>query len=169
MQWQIGDKVVHPTHGAGVIRSTCALNLEREPHQYYVIEIPALKMQVYVAMEQVETARLRRVISKSELTQLAKILQHKPEPLPAAPIERQILVEASLHDTQPERLAQVVRDLGAFLKNQHAPREQDRHLWDRAVALLAMEWALAADCSFETARVRVQRLTQSAAPKRKKI
>lgn len=169
MQWQIGDKIVHPVHGAGVIKSTSTLTLEGEAREYYVVEFPAIKMRVHIAFNEIETLRLRHVISKTELTHIVAILQQKPEPLPAAATARQMLVEASLHETRTETLAQVVRDLGAFLNNQHVVRERDRRLWDRAVMLLAMEWALASDCSIETARAQVQRLAQAPAATRKKV
>ena len=169
MQWHIGDKIVHPVHDAGVIKSTSILTLEGDTREYYVVEFPSIKMRVHIAFNEIETLRLRRVISNTALTDIVALLQDKPKPLPAAATARQILVEASLHEPQVEKLAQLVRDLGAFLNAQHIVRERDRRLWDRAVMLLAMEGALASDCSIETARAQIQHLAQAPAKTRKQV
>lgn len=64
--YSVGDKVLYPTHGAGVIDSIEEKTLLGEKKSYYTMRMPVGDMKVMVPLESADAAGLRRVVSKSE-------------------------------------------------------------------------------------------------------
>lgn len=60
--FNIGDKVVYPMHGAGVIESIEEKEILGERQQYYIMRMPIGDMKVMVPLNNVETIGLREVI-----------------------------------------------------------------------------------------------------------
>ena len=64
--FKIGDKVVYPMHGAGVIEAIEEREILGETRNYYVINIPTGDMQVLVPMDNVDNIGLREIIGATE-------------------------------------------------------------------------------------------------------
>ena len=77
--YSVGDKVLYPTHGAGVIDSIEEKTLLGEKKSYYTMRMPVGDMKVMVPLESADAAGLRRVVSKSEAENVIKKLA-KDEP-----------------------------------------------------------------------------------------
>lgn len=60
--FNIGDKVVYPMHGAGVIESIEEKEILGERQQYYIMRMPIGDMKVMVPLKNVENIGLREVI-----------------------------------------------------------------------------------------------------------
>jgi CarD family transcriptional regulator len=60
--FNIGDKVVYPMHGAGVIESIEEREILGERQQYYIMRMPIGDMKVMVPLKNVDTIGLREVI-----------------------------------------------------------------------------------------------------------
>lgn len=72
--YSVGDKVLYPTHGAGVIDSIEEKTLLGEKKSYYTMRMPVGDMNVMVPLESADAAGLRRVVSKSEAENVIKKL-----------------------------------------------------------------------------------------------
>lgn len=72
--YSVGDKVLYPTHGAGVIDSIEEKTLLGEKKNYYTMRMPVGDMKVMVPLESADAAGLRRVVSKSEAENVIKKL-----------------------------------------------------------------------------------------------
>ena len=72
--FQVGDKVVYPMHGAGVIESIEEKEILGETRSYYVMRIPIGDMKVMVPMENVEGIGLRQVIGEEGFNKVMDIL-----------------------------------------------------------------------------------------------
>ncbi len=72
--YSVGDKVLYPTHGAGVIDSIEEKTLLGEKKSYYTMRMPVGDMKVMVPLESADAAGLRRVVSKSEAENVIKKL-----------------------------------------------------------------------------------------------
>lgn len=169
MRLRIGDKVVHPLHGAGIVKDMRSITLNGVTRDLYIVEIPHTKQQVFLPTTEVDAHPLRRVISAEGLPALAEVLAAGPQPLPEKSSFRFTWCSAHLRFAQPLALAELVRDLSAILRANDRPRVGDQQVWERARELLCAEWALAADISFEAAETRINRALTEGANHRRKI
>ncbi len=67
--YSIGDKVVYPMHGAGIITAIEAKEILGAIQKYYVLELPIGEMQVLVPVQN-EHANLRYVLSAEEMEEM---------------------------------------------------------------------------------------------------
>lgn len=64
--FQIGDYIVHPMHGAGVIESVVTKKINGQQRDYYVLKLPVGDMVVMVPVAGCESIGVRSIISRSE-------------------------------------------------------------------------------------------------------
>ena len=77
--YNIGDKVVYPMHGAGVIDKIEERHILNETKSYYVLKFQVGGMKVMVPVDNVEKSGLRKVITKSEYEKVMKSFQEDAE------------------------------------------------------------------------------------------
>ena len=77
--FHVGDKVVYPMHGAGVIESIEEKEILGETRSYYVMRIPIGDMKVMVPMDNVQKVGLRDVIERSAVPKVFHILESTEE------------------------------------------------------------------------------------------
>lgn len=75
----IGDKVVYPMHGAGVIDSIETREVMGEEKLYYVLKLPMGKMTVMIPVDNTESIGLREVSSPEQVERVREVLQSKPQ------------------------------------------------------------------------------------------
>lgn len=68
--FQIGDKVAHPMHGAGVVEELTERSVDGEVRQYYAIRMACGEMTVLVPCGTAHRAGLRPLYEKEQLEQL---------------------------------------------------------------------------------------------------
>ncbi|KLU61493.1 RNA polymerase-binding transcription factor CarD [Peptococcaceae bacterium CEB3] len=73
--FQVGDKVVYPMHGAGIIEAIEEREVLGEIRQYYVMHLPVGNMKVLVPLNNVGPLGLRGVISKAEVQGVLRVLK----------------------------------------------------------------------------------------------
>ncbi len=64
--YKIGDKVVYPGHGAGVIDAVEETVVMGKKHLYYTMRMPVGDMKVMVPVDSSETSGMRKVVSPDE-------------------------------------------------------------------------------------------------------
>lgn len=62
----IGDYIVHPMHGAGVIENIVSRRISGDERDYYVLKLPVGDMVVMVPVDGCESIGVRSVISHDE-------------------------------------------------------------------------------------------------------
>ncbi|MCX7747853.1 MAG: CarD family transcriptional regulator [Clostridia bacterium] len=72
--FNIGDRVVYPMHGAGVIESIEEREILGEKHSYYVLKIPVGDMKVMIPTHNVGDIGIREVISTQEVDKVFAVL-----------------------------------------------------------------------------------------------
>ncbi|NLG69755.1 MAG: CarD family transcriptional regulator [Firmicutes bacterium] len=75
MQFKVGDKVVYPMHGAGIIEAIEEREVLGQRQQYYIMKLPMGDMQVMIPLRSVEEVGLREVISPQEVSRVFEVLQ----------------------------------------------------------------------------------------------
>ena len=72
--FEVGDKVVHPHHGAGVVTRRETRVVLGEEREYLTIHIPLTDLVLNVPADGAEAVGVRRVIGESVLEDLARTL-----------------------------------------------------------------------------------------------
>ena len=76
---QVGDTVVYPMHGAGVISGIEDCEVLGEGKSYYVLQMPLGNMKVMIPTDNVDNMGLRDVIPETQVEEVKDILQMAPE------------------------------------------------------------------------------------------
>ena len=73
--FKIGDKVVYPMHGAGVIEAIEEKEVLGETRQYYILRLPVGDMKVMIPISNCKEVGLRQVIDDDGVQQVFHILR----------------------------------------------------------------------------------------------
>lgn len=74
--FNVGDKVVYPMHGAGVIESIEERAIGNERQAYYTIKMPG-EVKVMVPTAKAEEIGVRNIIDKKSAEKVIKVLEHE--------------------------------------------------------------------------------------------
>lgn len=77
----IGDKVMYPMHGAGVIQSIEKSSLMGTEQSYYILKLPFGEMKIMIPIDNVAKVGLREVIPSSEASRVLDVLKASPTDL----------------------------------------------------------------------------------------
>lgn len=75
--FNIGDKVVYPMHGAGVIEAIEEQEVLGETRKYYIMRIPIGDMKVMIPTNNVKEIGLRQVIDEDGVQKVLTILHDR--------------------------------------------------------------------------------------------
>ncbi len=73
--YSVGDKIVYPMHGAGVIESIEEKEILGCKQDYYVLKMPVGDMKVMIPTRNVEGIGIREVIGSRDVDKVYEILQ----------------------------------------------------------------------------------------------
>ncbi|MDD4495389.1 MAG: CarD family transcriptional regulator [Eubacteriales bacterium] len=73
--YSIGDKIVYPMYGAGVIESIEEKEILGAKHKYYIVRMPVGNMMVMIPTENCEDIGIRDIIDRSEAEQVLEVLK----------------------------------------------------------------------------------------------
>jgi len=77
-KFSVGDKVVHPQHGAATIDKKVRQTFDGQRRDYYILDIATEQLTVMVPIEKVDDL-IRPVISKTKSREVLKSLKGEPE------------------------------------------------------------------------------------------
>ena len=72
--FNVGDKIVHPMHGAGTISAIEEKNICNETEQYYIISMPG-EVKVMVPIAKAEQIGVRSIIKEDDVQKVLGILE----------------------------------------------------------------------------------------------
>src|SRR5438132_11746728 len=72
--FHIGDKVVYPNHGVGVIEQISSRTIGASVEKYYLLKIKSSSLKVMVPFHNVSTDGLRRVVRNGEIQKIVDFL-----------------------------------------------------------------------------------------------
>lgn len=72
--FEIGDKVVYPMHGAGIIEGIEMKEILGEKQQYYILNFPMGGMKVMIPTKNVDEIGVREIIPHSDINKVVHIL-----------------------------------------------------------------------------------------------
>ena len=139
--FEIGDKVVHPTHGAGLVTGIRKEDLLDQYHRYYIIDLAVDHRTLMIPVSKAEEIGLRSVSQGATLSQAWRTLGASAETLSDDYKKRQERIQEKLKTGDTIKIAEVIRDLSALKREDHLT-SFDTRLLDRAQQFLACEVAL---------------------------
>jgi CarD family transcriptional regulator len=77
--YNLGDKIVYPMHGAGVIESIEEKEILGEVKKYYVISIPIGNIKLMVPIDNADDIGVRNVIDYTEVSKVYTVLKEDTE------------------------------------------------------------------------------------------
>jgi CarD family transcriptional regulator len=72
--FHIGDKVVYPNHGVGIIEQISSRTFGTTVEQFYLLKIKSSSLKVMVPFHNVDTVGLRRVVKNGEIQKIVDFL-----------------------------------------------------------------------------------------------
>ncbi len=160
MQFQVGDKVVHPVHGVGIIKTFSKQLLSGEKvREYY--QVIAGTATVWVPINDQGFAALRKIAPKESLMECRRLLRGHPVPLNQDRQLRQLEIAKRLKGRLLPELCEMVRDLRARSRQKPLGLTED-NLLRKIYKALCDEWAATDGVSAQTALYEIESLLQAA-------
>ncbi|HZP01217.1 MAG TPA: CarD family transcriptional regulator [Terriglobia bacterium] len=142
MGFQVGDKIVYPNQGVGIIEQVSSRNLTGQPETFYLLKLGTNGMRVMVPMTNVANVGLRRV-SKSQEVGLVLEYLHR------VPIKTHSDWKSRFKENSEKMRTGTLKDVAEVLKtllvlNQAKPLSfREKRMLDRAWQLLVDEISVA--------------------------
>ncbi|SFC89299.1 transcriptional regulator, CarD family [Bacillus sp. 491mf] len=139
--FQIGDKIVYPMHGAGVIEAIEEKEILGEKQKYYVIRIPISNMEVMIPMKKMIQARIRLIADMLTLENVLLIFQYGESDHSLSWKQRYTQNMEKMKTGEIQEGAEVVRDL--IRRNKvRALNTSEKQMLDNAQKILISELSL---------------------------
>jgi len=139
--FQIGDNIVYPMHGAGIIKAIEEKEISGVKQQYYVIKMLISNMQVMIPTGKILSSSIRPVTDIIALKHIIHIFQHG-ESDRLLPWKQRYKVNTDKVKTgKIQEGAEVVRDL-MRMKKEKALNSSEKTMLDNAYGFLMSELEL---------------------------
>lgn len=148
--FQVGDKVVYPMHGAGVIEAIEEQEVLGNRKKYYVMRLPITEMKVMVPCDHSQSSGLRQVISEQTFQRVLEVLRERKSVMSKNWNHRYRANLEKIKSGNILELAEVVRNLS------HRDRDKglssgERKMLESARQILLSEIVLAKDLEIDQA------------------
>lgn len=150
--FEVGDHVVYPHHGAGVVKAKAPRTLLGEERMYLKIRILHNDMTVHVPVDQAPSVGLRRVIDEETVRKVLEVLEGPCTDMPKNWNRRFKHNREKIKTGNIYELAEVVRNL-ATRENDKGLSTGEKQMFTRAKKVLASELMYALDKTEEEAEV----------------
>jgi CarD family transcriptional regulator len=155
--FKVGDKVIHPSHGAGVVTEIKELGFfGRKNKPYYSIELLSEPgTVVMVPVKDASKVGLRHPLSRSQLSRVWRRLRAEPKALPSDHKERYNVVRTRIEDGDLLEIAAVLRDLWWKDYRIRKLTTEGKRLYEKGMRLLASEIAVIQDSELAEAEAQI--------------
>lgn len=146
--FNIGDKVVYPMHGAGIIEAIEEREVLGAKQKYYIMKMPIGEMKVMIPMDNVEEIGLRQVIDEEGVSRVYDILRGEQTSMSQNWNRRYRANLEKIKSGDIFEVAEVVRNL-AIRDREKGLSTGERKMLDNARQILISELVLAQDSTEE--------------------
>src|ERR1039458_1864857 len=145
LNFHIGDKVVYPNHGVGVIEQISSRSIGATVEKFYLLNIKASSLKVMVPCNNVGSVGIRRVVRNGEVQKILDFLSI-PEDISTADWKDRFKANSDRMRTGS------LFEVASVLKGLIAPRPakplsfREKKMLERARYLLVSELAMSRNC-----------------------
>ena len=143
-EFEVGDNVVYPHHGAGVVLKKESRDMMGEARDYLTIKILHNDMTVMVPCANAHRAGLRRVIDEEQVRRVIDVLTGEVSEMPKNWNRRFKYNREKIKTGDVYELAEVVRNL-AIREWEKGLSTGEKQMYTRAKKILASEFMYALD------------------------
>jgi CarD family transcriptional regulator len=144
MMFNIGDKVVYPMHGAGIIESIEEKEISGEKIRYYIIKLPMGDMKAMVPLNKVSEIGLRQVVDEAEILKVFEVLKSDTTKMSNNWNHRYRENMEKIKSGSIFEIAEVVRNL-SVRERQKGLSTGEKKMYENARRILLSELVLAKD------------------------
>lgn len=146
--FSIGDRVVYPMHGAGIIEKIEEKEILGEKSQYYVMIMPIGNMKVMIPVDNIEEIGIREIISDEEMQKVLNILKGDKTKMPQNWNRRYRMNMEKIKSGDVFEIASVVRNL-MLRDEERSLSTGERKMLNNAKQMLISEIVLVFDIDQE--------------------
>ena len=139
--FQIGDNIVYPMHGAGIIKAIEEKEISGVKQQYFVIKMLISNMQVMIPTGKILSSSIRPVTDIIALKHIIHIFQHGESDRLLTWKQRYKVNTDKIKTGEIQEGAEVVRDL-MRMKKEKALNTSEKTMLDNAHEFLISELGL---------------------------
>jgi CarD family transcriptional regulator len=162
IEFELGDNVVYPHHGAGKVEGKEEMEMLGERREYLTIKILHNDMTVKVPTENAALAGLRRVIDEETVKKVLNVLEAEVSDMPKNWNRRFKHNRDKIKTGDIYELAEVVRNL-SLRESEKGLSTGEKQMFTRAKKILASELMYALDKDEEEAESYLDELLASSA------
>jgi len=160
MQFTVGQHIVHPRYGVGIVRRIETAELLGGSSRCLSIHFPRHNTQILVPVEKAAELNMRAPMAPAEVSKIMAALRRRARALGRLrPRERVKIFKPIIANGKPTDLAAVVRDLGRLGQSKRLTDEENEML-ETAMRTLAREIGLAQDKDPLQVRAEIEQLLE---------
>lgn len=155
--FEVGDAVIHPVRGVGVVTEIRELGTDGEIQRYYNIKLlNQPRTNLMIPITKAEERGLRPTVKEARLDQIWHVFEAPPEILPDDYRVRHRMMREKVRSGDVLEVAEAVRDM-AWRKQQDdgGLTRRGRRAYRKGLAMLAGELAAARGMEMVEARARI--------------
>ena len=153
--FKVGDKVVHPHHGAAIISKKVKQDVLGEKRDYFVLQIATDQLTVFVPVDTIDET-IRPVISKTAAGKVLRLFKEEPQEAGSNWSRWYKVLNEKMTSGDIYQVAEVVRDL-TFAQQTKGISPALKRMLSRARLTLTSELAFALNVDEEDATKRLDR------------
>ncbi|NLY44616.1 MAG: CarD family transcriptional regulator [Tissierella sp.] len=146
--FNIGDRIVYPMHGAGIIENEEVKEILGEKRRYFIMRMPIGDMKVMVPVDNVEEVGVREIINKEEMEEVMDVLKGNRTDMPQNWNRRFRLNMDRIKSGDIYEIAAVVRNL-MLLDSEKGLSTGERKMLNDAKQMLVSEMVLVCELGVE--------------------
>lgn len=139
--FDIGDRIVYPMHGAGIIENIEEREILGEKRRYFIMRMPIGDMKVMVPVDNIEEVGVRQIIESDNLEEVITILKGSRSNMPQNWNRRYRINMDRIKSGDIYEIAAVVRNL-ILLDNEKGLSTGERKMLTSAKQMLVSEMVL---------------------------
>ena len=152
--FNIGDMIVYPMHGAGVIEAIEEKEILGEKRKYFIMRMPIGDMKAMVPIDNVEDVGVREIIDQEEMERVLDILRGSKTSMPQNWNRRYRINLDKIKSGDIYEIAAVVRNL-MLLDMLKGLSTGERKMLSNAKQMLVSEMVLVLDITLEEVEERI--------------
>ncbi len=155
--FKVGDKVVYPMHGAGVIEAIEEKEVLGEKRRYYIMKLPCGNMKVMIPIDNIDEIGLRQVVDAKAVKKVLSILQDKESAMSSNWNRRYRANLEKIKSGNIYEVAEVVRNL-SIRDKEKGLSTGERKMLETARQILISELVLAKEENEDSVRTMIDEL-----------
>lgn len=153
--YQVGDKIVYPMHGAGIIDRVEEKEILGSRKKYYILNVPCGDMKIMIPIDKCDAIGIRDIINKNDLSNVYDVLREDSSTMPSNWNRRNRENMERLKTGSILEAAAVVRNLWR-MENNKPLSTGEKKLLTTALQILVSELILVQESSFDDVKEQIR-------------